>query len=200
MNNLSDFIIISLFLSLSLSLHSPECRAGEICPEGTYKPRFLTPLIILVILACAVPILYFVMHHRIAKRNALRSQNLSSQPKKVAIQVKGLKGSGESHLQPKLNLQFDRVCVTVKGHDNAAAPPSIGDESQPLSTSLPNSNGVKTILHDITGTIRGGRLTAVMGPSGSGQTRNTHIPRLCDVYQHSSYSLLLSYRCSSPII
>jgi ABC-type lipoprotein export system ATPase subunit len=158
-----------------------ECLAGSACPEGTFQGRFYAPLIATIIALCLTAAFWYWSRRKRQHVAVVRNQNDTSalsptsrgsttelQP--TAIQVKSIHPDAAKS-QPKLIVTFDHVSVAVRDANAVATPASPvawADDSE--SKRLVTKYGEKFILNDITGSIRGGRLTAIMGPSGSGKS------------------------------
>ena len=202
-----------------------KCYAGSSCPEKSFKSRFFTPLVVMLVAWTAIIVAFYVARHLFNKRAAARLANLAAAPAAHAIKVKGLRSkdsAGPSFpAHPKININIEHLGVSVKG--SAAAGSAAGAVASPTSPSVQglldsssspvaspvaspaaatvdavtsvtgkrgslamgvgggSSKSSITILNDISGRIRGGRLTAIMGPSGSGQKINrVRPPRLAE--------------------
>lgn len=219
-----------------------KCYAGSTCPEESFKQRFFTPLIALLLSWAVIIVAFYVARHYFNKRAAARLANLAAQPQAHAIKVKGLRGkdsAGPSFpAHPKININIEHLGVTVKGSAAASGAAAAAPQASPTSPaaqglleaspspsaslaaatvdavtsvtgkrgslamgpagSLQNSSGSSkssiTILNDISGRIRGGRLTAIMGPSGSGKT--TFLSALLGKVPVSSGKIQVNYQYS----
>lgn len=172
------------------SSYPRKCLPGSACPEKTYKPRLYLALVIVLIALIGCVVGYRVMHWRWRKTAEQKEASSAAAPAQHVVQVKKL-GSNPSLSngpQPVINIEVQHMTVRVKSGDDSS---SKNSSSSPTATAVaaasPGVAGVdnsgssgsgKTILHDISGTIRGGRLTAIMGPSGAGQATMRHTAAL----------------------
>ena len=171
-------------IPVPFSLLFAECGPGlSLCPAGGFKERFFTPLLVCLIFTLLLVIVYRWGHWRFNKRaEALRVQRAAAAASSGAATTQhAVELAVAQH--PKLTLDISHVYVRVKDSEGkrskVASSPSSGGIAAARGVAhdptLPEvgpvaPRGTKTILHDITGTIRGGRLTAIMGPSGSGKS------------------------------
>eukprot|EP00758_Cryptobia_borreli_P008545 Tbor_TRINITY_DN5397_c2_g2::TRINITY_DN5397_c2_g2_i4::g.4428::m.4428 len=161
----------------TLGTYKPiECSAMMYCPEGTNVPYDYSGVLYVIIVDMFFVILYFIIRHRRtifhARSNVLShigsnpivcshrsrdshflvaevteiSFNNTSYEKALATIADGI-NSSRAGMKP-LDFKFSELSVTVKGAKGADI----------------------QLLKGISGTIRPGRMTAIMGPSGAGKT------------------------------
>lgn len=164
-----------------------ECPSGHYCPFGSYKPidcpwlsicgkgvaqpRHLGVVMVMVLvdlaLGLAIALYYFYRKRKHTRFFSMRSEtsedtgseNVAS-PRDTSEELDEME-NGEK-------VQQTATQVLIEGfHLSRGNQPLLDFDFSELGLKIP---GGKKVLHGVTGTIRHGQVTAVMGPSGAGKT------------------------------
>lgn len=85
--------------------------------------------------------------------------------------AKSSAGDDDLPMPMRIKMTIERVSVQVADENKSGGGGGNTDaNATAAAASVAAAIGKKTILHNISGTIRGGRLTAIMGCSGAGKT------------------------------
>jgi ABC-type multidrug transport system fused ATPase/permease subunit len=173
------------------------CLVGSVCSEGQFIERYFLMLGSLIFVSAAVLIAYRVGHRIVARRAMERVENSKHAPATIAVQVrsnatKRLSANDGSFAQVKINIALKKICVQVKD-DNSE---SVDEVNGGWAADSTTASALKTILRDVSCTLRGGRLTAVMGASGAGKVCCSCIHRGYIVALHCTLIHSLCLRAS----
>jgi ABC-type multidrug transport system ATPase subunit len=185
------------YCTLGTVVPSP-CAILSYCPEGTKNnsANFILALVFVLVIALLVTV-WRVLENRITKKRAQRSQMMQDAEKLLARsrlqkQAQGANGSGMS-LEEEVEDDDDSDTDALLGkssinndYDENSPAALAALIHQDLNSRMPElpfrvditfkelglkiKGTEKKVLDGVTGTIRSGRVTAVMGPSGAGKT------------------------------
>ncbi|TPX32335.1 hypothetical protein SmJEL517_g04542 [Synchytrium microbalum] len=128
------------------------CNLGSSCPQGTTSQTYYLPLVICVFLDFGLLLIW--IHGRLIERRRQRES-------------KDLADSSSTTF--KFNTSPGLVSAFQRGMDGHVL--TVGIEFQDISL----LKGGKHILTRVSGGIRSGKLTAIIGPSGAGKTTFLHV-------------------------
>lgn len=110
---------------------------------------------------------YYVARRR--NRNRIYvAEGFDEQRTRTLGTAKSSAGDDDLPLPMRIKMTIERVSVQV-ADENKNGGSHTDANATAAAASVAAAIGKKTILHNISGTIRGGRLTAIMGCSGAGQ-------------------------------
>lgn len=146
----------------------------SLCPKGSISYRQLSTILIIVVLDGAIAGIFFLYyfwrkrkHSDYLLRLGLFANKVSTSTSDVEMGAVG--ASGAIVTAPSVDENApDATHALIGGfHLSRGNQPLLDFEFSELGLSIP---GGKKILCGVTGTIRHGQVTAVMGPSGAGKT------------------------------
>ncbi|KAI9100561.1 hypothetical protein DFS34DRAFT_592447 [Phlyctochytrium arcticum] len=170
------------------SIAPVSCMGLAWCPEGSGSVQRFVVLGIIIVIILLGSILFSCRKRSVAKRN-LKYRN------RLAASAEGRdEKKSTHHLEGGSKVPYMNDTLLVLGHDddmdaeddehdpanvpdfvgNASAPPARSDVQRTFDIEFENlcltlANGVE-IMYGVTGSLKSGRLCAVMGPSGAGKT------------------------------
>ena len=126
-----------------------ECTGLSYCPEGSRTDLFLGVILVVILVDAAVAAGFFVVRRRNAEESPLADAIVKMTPDEAAI----------------------CVAKMVREALGEAAPVQVSFQN--LQVKLPDDHKTspgKSLLQGVSGSVRAGEVTAIMGPSGAGKT------------------------------
>jgi ABC-type multidrug transport system ATPase subunit len=166
------------------AIRATKCAWLEVCPEGTVRGIKIGNYVIFAFVLFALFLLYQIKAY--LERREMQLRKIEEAQAEAASMESTATTSLKENVDPKTRLSAeygvysserspsadsstasDSRSQTVRSGNNSCAPTRMDIEFKDLGLTLPSG---KVILEGVNGSVRAGRVTAIMGPSGAGKT------------------------------